>query len=120
MAFRQTVYRQRLHFPQIPLIVMPKGNQVTTKGIVQFRASPKLNKPMIRQMLQKVYGVGVIKVNTMNYRGKVKTAAGTRKHYKKPDWKKAVVTVDNTDFLDLLSATSPAPEPQPTEQTRSP
>jgi ribosomal protein L23 len=55
-------------------------------------------------MLQKVYGVGVIKVNTMNYRGKVKVSPGTRYRYKKADWKKAVVTVDNTDFLDLLSA----------------
>jgi large subunit ribosomal protein L23 len=102
-SFAMAAARIRVYFPQIPMIVMPKGNNVTTKGTVAFRVAPSVGKIDLKQWLQKVYGVGVIKVNTMNYRGKLKRDRFTGNRWRKPDWKKAIVTVDNTDFLDLLT-----------------
>jgi large subunit ribosomal protein L23 len=98
-----TFARVRVYFPQIPLVVLPKGNNVTTKGTIAFRVPPSTGKLEVKNWLQKVYGVGVIKVNTMNYRGKLKRDRYTNYRYRKADWKKAIVTVDNTDFLDLLT-----------------
>lgn len=98
-----TITMPRVWFPQIPLQIMPHGNQLTTKGIVQIRTTNNQTKTEIKNYLTKVYGVGVIKVNTMNYRGIVKRDRFTGKLYRTQKWKKAVVTVDNTQYLDLLN-----------------
>jgi large subunit ribosomal protein L23 len=56
-----------------------------------FAVDIKANKPGIKVAVEKVYNVKVSAVNTMIMRGKkrrVRTVMG-----KRPDWKKAVVTL---------------------------
>lgn len=57
-----------------------------------FRVDPKANKAEIRTAVEAAFeGVKVARVNTMNMRGK-STRVGA-KMGKKPDWKKAIVTL---------------------------
>lgn len=91
---------------------MPYGNHLTTKGVVHFRTTNNQTKVEIKKYLSKLYGVGVIKVNTMNYRGGVKRDRFSAYEYRLPKYKKAVVTVDNTQYLDILNQQELAKAPK--------
>ncbi|KAG5182612.1 ribosomal protein L23/L15e core domain-containing protein [Tribonema minus] len=82
------------------LVTMP------TRGRPQqaaFRVSPKMTKLEVKEYLLKVYGVPVKKVMTQNFLGKRKRIQGSRSiiSYKRPDFKKAIVTLD----LEKMSQT---------------
>jgi large subunit ribosomal protein L23 len=71
-----------------------KYNQYT------LRADPRANKTQIRHAVQELFKVKVIKVNTLNVRGKLKrqrTASAGRTM----DWKKAIVTLKEGDKIVL-------------------
>ena len=56
-----------------------------------FEVDKRANKIEIKKAVEEIFGVKVAKVNTINYRGKVKRQGvhiGRR-----PDWKKAIVTL---------------------------
>lgn len=56
-----------------------------------FEVSKKANKYQIKDTVEELFQVKVVKVNTMNYDGKLKRMGRTEG--KRPDWKKAVVTL---------------------------
>lgn len=70
-----------------------------------FVVDHKANKLQIKTAVEKMYGVAVDSVNTMNYKGKHKT------RYTKTGWiegrtnkfKKAVVTLVDGDTIDFFS-----------------
>jgi ribosomal protein L23 len=79
--------------------VKPKGNLVTAKGTIEFIVGIDQTKYEIKKYLKQMYNIDVIKVNTIIYNGKMKRdAAG--KYFKRKAQKKAIVTVDNTFWLD--------------------
>ncbi len=62
------------------------------------------NKIEIRKEVEKQFDVKVDKVQTMNVRGKIRqqmTKAG-RFHGRRPDWKKAIVTLAEGNKIDLF------------------
>src|SRR5215831_14457927 len=59
-------------------------------------ADPRANKIQIRQAVQELFKVKVIKVNTLNVRGKHRRQR-TVQAGKSPDWKKAIVTLKEGD-----------------------
>ena len=63
-------------------------------------ANPRANKTEIRNAVQELFKVKVLKVNTLNVRGKPRrartTQAGTTSH-----WKKAIVTLKEGDKINL-------------------
>ena len=65
----------------------------------QFEVHPDANKHEIRQAIEHFFGVKVLKVRTMNCRGKVKRLG--RHEGKRADWKKAVVTLSGENTIDL-------------------
>ena len=65
-----------------------------------FEVAPDANKHEIRQAIEHFFGVKVTNVRTMNYRGKVKRMG--RFSGKRADWKKAVVTLEAGDSIDLF------------------
>ena len=71
-----------------------KLNQYTVK------ADPRANKAEIRQAVQELFKVKVIKVNTLNVRGKLRRQR-TYQAGKAPDWKKAIVTLKEGDKIVL-------------------
>ncbi|MFO7652626.1 MAG: 50S ribosomal protein L23 [Candidatus Krumholzibacteriia bacterium] len=65
-----------------------------------FEVAPEANKHEIKQAVEHYFGVKVLQVRTMNYRGKVKRLG--RFSGKRADWKKAVVTLAEGDNIDLF------------------
>ena len=63
-------------------------------------ADPRANKTQIRQAVQELFKVKVIKVNTLNVRGKARRKR-TAQAGKTPDWKKALVTLKEGDKITL-------------------
>jgi large subunit ribosomal protein L23 len=65
-----------------------------------FEVDPRANKEEIRDAVETVFDVKVLRVNTMNRKGKTKRSGytlGTRKNVKR-----AVVTLDEGDSIDLF------------------
>jgi large subunit ribosomal protein L23 len=56
-----------------------------------FEVTKDANKPEIAKAVEKLFGVQVAKVNTLNVKGHLRRY-GQHQGYK-PDWKKAVVTL---------------------------
>jgi large subunit ribosomal protein L23 len=74
-----------------------KGNQYT------FKVNPKANKSQIRGAIESIFpGVQVVRVNTMNYKGKLRRVMTSRRAGYKASWKKAIVTLRAGDSIDLI------------------
>jgi len=69
-----------------------------------FEVDRNSNKIEIRQEIEKRFEVKVTKIQTMVIQGKMRqqmTRAG-RFHGRRPDWKKAIVTLVDGDKIDLF------------------
>jgi len=72
--------------------ITEKSNLEIASGKYTFIVYKKATKTEIRNAVEKLFQVKVLKVNTINYDGKVKRMGvhiGPR-----PDWKKAIVKID--------------------------
>lgn len=56
-----------------------------------FRVSINANKIEIRRAIEKVFAVKVVKINTIRMKGKPKRMG--KYEGRRPDWKKAIVTI---------------------------
>ena len=82
-------------------LITEQGTQMREKyNQYYFEVAPDANKHEIRQAVEHFFGVTVTGVRTMNYRGKIKRMG--RFSGKRPDWKKAVVTLEEGDTIDLF------------------
>jgi len=61
--------------------------------LVAFRVPLNVNKIQIRNYLEEIYKIDVVKVNTMIYLGKERRSHRTGLRQKKSDYKKAYVTI---------------------------
>ncbi len=75
-----------------------QANEETNK--VTFVVRRDANKIEIKRAVEEVFGVSVLGVRTLNNRGK-KKRVGAREG-RKPDWKKAVVSLREGDRIDLF------------------
>ncbi len=88
-----------------PVII--KKVQTTEKGTALaeknnqylLEVAPRANKIQIKRMTEQMFGVSVIRVNTMNMPGKRKRER-TARYGKRPDWKRAVVTLKAGDKIE--------------------
>lgn len=65
-----------------------------------FEVVPEATKPDIRHAVEDIFKVKVLSVRTMNVLGKVRRLG--RSVGKKPDWKKAIVTLGEGQKIDLV------------------
>ena len=81
--------------------VTEKGTRQTEK-LNQYTvvADPRANKTEIRKAVQDLFNVKVIKVNTLNVRGKARRRR-TPMQGQAPNWKKAIVTLRKEDKIRL-------------------
>jgi large subunit ribosomal protein L23 len=63
-------------------------------------ADTRANKTQIRQAVQELFKVKVIRVNTLNVRGKLRRQR-TKQAGQAPSWKKAIVTLKEGDKIVL-------------------
>lgn len=87
-------------------IVTEKATKLTDKGgRYTFRVTPDATKGQIKALVQDLYGVKVVKVNTMINRAKNKsrwTKSGLLRG-KTEEWKKAIVTLADGQTIDFYS-----------------
>ncbi len=82
-------------------LLSEKGTRLSEKeNKYLFSVSRVANKIEIRRAVEKLYKVRVRSVNTMNVRGKKKRMGATLG--KRPDWKKAIVTLEEGETLTFV------------------
>jgi|TARA_B100000408_G_scaffold103016_1_gene80038 large subunit ribosomal protein L23 len=65
-----------------------------------FEVDPRANKIQIKESIEKSFKVSVLKVRTMNVRGKKKRLG--RYQGRKSSWKKALVTLKEGDTIEYF------------------
>jgi len=83
-----------------PVVTEKTSAAYQARGEYVFEVAPDATKPAIREAVEKLFGVKVTGVWTMNVRGKTRRTGrnvGTR-----PNWKKAVVTLREGDKIDIF------------------
>ena len=87
-------------------IVTEKATKLTEKlNRYTFRVSPQANKAEIKSLVEKLYGVKVVSVNTAVVRGKNKsrwTKSGLLRGAT-ARWKKAFITLAEGETIDFYS-----------------
>ncbi|HLT80524.1 MAG TPA: 50S ribosomal protein L23 [Cyclobacteriaceae bacterium] len=86
-------------------LVTEKVSALNEKGRYGFIVDIKANKVEIRKAVEKLYGVNVKSVNTMNVMGKLKvryTKTGIQGG-RRPNYKKAIVTLAEGEVIDFYS-----------------
>lgn len=73
-------------------IVTEKSSSGLQDGKYTFKVAKKATKVQIADSVEALFGVKVINVNTMMVKGKEKRVGANTG--KRPDWKKAIVTID--------------------------
>jgi large subunit ribosomal protein L23 len=85
-----------------PVALTEKATRLKAKfNQVVFEVARDANKIQIRDALERLFKVKVLSVNTLVQRGKVKRVG--RRELKRPNWKKAIVTLrpgDNIEFFN--------------------
>ena len=83
-------------------IVSEKSYALLDAGVYTFKVHPKSSKPEIHDAVESIFGVKVLKVNTLNRQGKSKRNRRTGTTGKRPDTKRAIVTLAEGDRIDLF------------------
>jgi large subunit ribosomal protein L23 len=85
-------------------VVSEKSYALLDQGVYTFRVHPSASKPEIADAVRAIFDVHVIKVNTLNRQGKRKRNRGSWTHGKRPDTKRAFVTLAPGETIDLFEA----------------
>jgi large subunit ribosomal protein L23 len=83
-------------------VVSEKSYALMEEGVYTFKVHPSASKPEIRDAVQSIFGVKVSKVNTLNRPGKRKRNRRTFTYGKRPDTKRAIVTLVEGETIDLF------------------
>jgi len=83
-------------------IVSEKSYALLDRNVYTFRVHPDATKPEISDAVEQVFGVRVVKVNTMNRPGKRKRNRRSWTYGKRPDTKRALVTLAEGDSIELF------------------
>ena len=95
-----SVDNKRFEVLRRPLLTEKGQDMRDVEGKYLFEVAPTANKLEIKNAVEKLFGVHVEQVNTMWIRGKKKRVG--RNIGKRPNWKKAVVTLRAGDAIDLF------------------
>lgn len=84
-----------------PLIMTEKGEVLKEEqNKILFQVAIKANKKQIKLAVEKLFNVGVTDVNTLIVRGKVGRIG--KRTGKRPNWKKAIVTLRDGDTIEFF------------------
>ena len=85
-------------------VVSEKSYGLLDEGAYTFIVHPDANKIDIRQAVEAIFNVRVLKVNTLNRNGKRKRNRRSFTFGKRADTKRAVVTLAGGDRIDLFES----------------
>jgi large subunit ribosomal protein L23 len=85
-------------------IVSEKSYGLLDQNVYTFAVHRDSSKPEIRDAVQAIFDVRVLKVNTVNRKGKRARNRRTGAFSTKPDTKRALVTLAEGDSISLFEA----------------
>ena len=80
-------------------IITEKSTNLGALNKLSFKVSQNANKSKIKKSIEAIYKVNVIKINTVNFKGKYKFVRG--RLAKGAGYKKAIVTLKEGQTIDL-------------------
>ena len=83
-------------------IVSEKSYALLEKNVYTFRVRPDATKPQIHDAVEEIFNVRVLKVNTLNRKGKRKRNRRSFTFGTRANTKRAIVTVHPDDSIDLF------------------
>ena len=83
-------------------VVSEKSYDLMDDGTYVFVVAPDATKIEVRLAVEQIFGVRVAKVNTLNRKGKRKRNRRQPTFGKRPDTKRAIVTLQGDDRIDLF------------------
>ena len=85
-------------------VVSEKSYGLVEQGVYTFYVHPDASKPEIHDAIEAIWGVKVLKVNTLNRKGKVTRTRNTNRHGQRPDTKRAIVTLAAGSKIPLFES----------------
>jgi large subunit ribosomal protein L23 len=85
-------------------VVSEKSYGLLEENVYTFVVAPSASKPEIRDAVESIFDVSVLKVNTLNRKGKRKRNRRTGGFGTKSGQKRALVTLVEGDSIDLFEA----------------
>ena len=82
-------------------VITEKATSLSEFNKIVFRVHKGSSKNSIKKSIEKIFKVNVIKINTVNLRGKTKLVKG--KKSSRPGYKKAIVTLKKGQSIDLAT-----------------
>ena len=82
-------------------IVTEKSTNLSSQNKVTFKVPNKANKNNLKKSIEKIFKVKVVKVNTVNLKGKMKLVRNKKAF--KSGYKKAIVTLKKGQSIDLAT-----------------
>ncbi len=83
-----------------PVVSEKSYDLIENENTYTFEVDPRSNKEEIRDAIEEIFDVRVIRVNTMNRKGKRKRSG--YKFGKRKDVKRAIVRIADGDSIDLF------------------
>jgi large subunit ribosomal protein L23 len=83
-------------------VVSEKSYALMDTGVYTFIVNPDANRIEIRKAVEDIFGVRVLKVNTLNRRGKRKRNRRSFSFGSRSNTKRAIVTLVAGDRIDLF------------------
>ena len=83
-----------------PLVTEKSTQLKDSNNQYTFEVDRKANKIEIQSAIERLFKVKVVDVRTSNVLGKMKRLG--RKYGKRPDWKKAIITLKEGDRIDFF------------------
>lgn len=87
-------------------VVSEKSYSLLDAGVYTFVVAPDANKIEIRHAVESIFNVEVIKVNTLNRPGKRKRNRKKQTFGKRPDTKRAIVTLAAGQSIPIFEGNS--------------
>ena len=81
--------------------VTEKSTSLSEFNKIVFKVDRNANKKTIKKNIEKIFKVNVIKINTVNMKGKVKLVKNKKSF--KPGYKKAIITLKKGQSIDLAT-----------------
>lgn len=85
-------------------IVSEKSYSLLDQNVYTFKVHPDASKPEIADAIRSIFDVKVLKVNTLNRKGKRKRNRKTGGYGQRASTKRALVTLAEGDRIELFEA----------------
>ena len=83
-------------------VVSENSYSLIENNVYTFVVASDSSKPEIKQAVESIFDVKVLKVNTLNRKGKRKRNRRNFSYGKRPDQKRALITLAEGDSIELF------------------